>query len=73
MEVEVEHDSQADIPRGYQIVSIPPILLRDYIVAIEAARSAKDPAGERFAGVIVECEIEAQKDFCRLHHIKLPS
>ena len=60
------------INHGYQIVSIPPILRRDYIVALEAARSAKDPAGERFAGFIAECEIEAQKDFFRLLHIKPP-
>jgi len=60
------------INRGYQIVIIPPILRRDYISAIEAARSAKDSAGERFAGFIAECEIEAQKDFCRMHHIKPP-
>ena len=61
------------INRGYQIVSIPPILRREYIIALEAARSAKDPAGERFAGFIAECEIEAQKDFCRMHHINLPT
>jgi Fic family protein len=61
------------INRGYQIVIIPPILRRDYIGALEAASSAKDPNGERFAEFIAEREIEAQRDYCRMFRIKLPS
>jgi Fic family protein len=60
------------VSRGYQIVSIPPILRHDYIGALEAARSANDLAGERFAMFIAECEAEAQRDYCRMFRIEPP-
>jgi Fic family protein len=60
------------INRGYQIVSIPPILRREYISALKVAQREKNPSDEAFMCFIAECEIEAQKDFCRMLHIQLP-
>ena len=60
------------INHGYQIVSIPPILRREYIAAIEMGRRIESATGEALTKFIAECEIEAQKDFCRMFHIKPP-
>ena len=60
------------INRGYQIVSIPPLRRHEYINALKAAQREKNPSDKAFISFIVECEIEAQKDFCRMHHIKPP-
>jgi len=60
------------INRGYQIVSIQPILRREYIAAIETSRRGGRAEGEALAKFIAECEIEAQKDYCRMFRIKLP-
>jgi hypothetical protein len=60
------------INRGYQIISIPPVMRRDYIIALEAARFEDSPNDEPFNLLTAECEIEAQKDFCRMFHIKPP-
>ena len=60
------------INRGYQIVSIPPILRADYINALEAARHVKGIKKDAFGKFIAECEIEAQKDYCRMFGIKPP-
>jgi len=58
------------INRGYQIISIPPILRRDYISALESSRKGDTPNDSDFIKLLAECEIEAQKDFCRMFHIK---
>ena len=60
------------INRGYQIVTIPPILRREYIAALEASRREKNPDGDALVRLIAECELEAQKDFCRMFHIIPP-
>jgi len=59
------------VNRGYQIISIPPVLRHEYITALKAAQREKNPSDEAFIHLIAECEIEAQKDFCRMLHIKL--
>ena len=59
------------INRGYQIISIPPVLRLDYINALKAAQRDKNPSDEAFVKLIAECEIEAQKDYCRMFHIEL--
>jgi len=58
------------INQGYQIVSIPPILRHEYINAISAGRRSGSGIGGALAKFIAECEVEAQKDFCRMFHIK---
>ncbi len=58
------------INKGYCLVSIPPILRREYIAALELSRQGKTP--DPFAKLICECELEAQRDYCRMFHIKLP-
>ena len=59
------------INKGYQIVSIPPVLRNEYINALSKGRSDGSKTGGVLAKFIAECEIEAQKDFCRMFHIKL--
>lgn len=61
------------INRGYCIVSIPPVLRHDYIVALQQAQRAQNPSDEAFVKLIAECEIESQKDYCRMFRIKLPA
>lgn len=56
---------------GYCIVSIPPILRHDYISALQSAQRSKLPSDEPFIRLICECEIEAQKDYCRMFRIPL--
>ena len=60
------------INKGYQIISIPPILRPDYIKAIEAARFGENPSDEAFNMLMAECQIESQRDFCRMFYITLP-
>ncbi len=60
------------INRGYCIVSIPPILRHDYIVALQQAQREQNPSDEAFVKLIAECEIESQKDYCRMFRIKQP-
>jgi Fic family protein len=60
------------VNRGYQIVSIPPVLRADYMSALRAAQSGSDPSGKAFFQLIAECEIEAQKDYCRMFRIEVP-
>jgi Fic family protein len=60
------------VNRGYQIVTIPPVLRLEYINALKAAQRDKNPDDTEFLRLIAECELEAQKDYCRMFHIKLP-
>ena len=60
------------VNRGYQIISIPPVLRFEYITALKAAQRDKNPSDEAFIRLIAECEIEAQKDFCRMFRIQPP-
>lgn len=61
------------INAGYCVVSIPPVLRHDYITALKQAQRSKNPSDEAFVKLIAECEIEAQKDYCRMFHINLPA
>ena len=58
--------------KGYCIVSIPPILRHDYIMALQRVQHPDAPSDEAFIRLICECELQAQRDFCRMFHIKLP-
>ncbi|MDR1292395.1 MAG: Fic family protein, partial [Clostridiales Family XIII bacterium] len=60
------------VNKGYQIVSIPPILRTEYIGALIVAQRDKNPSDTGFFRLIAECEIEAQKDYCRMFRIELP-
>jgi len=57
------------VNKGYQIVSIPPVLRPDYISALRISQRAEDPSDELFIELIANCEVESQKEFCRLFHI----
>jgi len=60
------------VNKGYQILSIPPILRVEYIGALQAAQRSKNPSDKAFLQLIAECEIEAQRDYCRMFRIELP-
>lgn len=59
--------------RGYCLVSIPPVLRHDYITALQQAQRAENPSDAAFFKLICECELEAQRDYCRMLRIKLPT
>jgi Fic family protein len=60
------------VNRDYQIVSIPPILRREYIEALQMAQRGPNPSDDLFFKLIAECEIESQKDYARMFRIELP-
>lgn len=60
------------VNKGYQIVSIPPILRNEYISALRIAQRENTPSDKEFLRLIAECEIEAQKDYFRMFRIPLP-
>ena len=60
------------INRGYCIVMIPPVLRHEYMEALRQAQREKAPSDEAFIRLIAECELEAQRDYCRMFHIQLP-
>ena len=60
------------INRGYQIATIPPVLRREYITAIEMGCRSGSTSGDPLAQFIAEMIVEAQKDYCRMFHIKPP-
>jgi Fic family protein len=60
------------VNRGYRIVIIPPVLRQDYINALKAAQREENPNDEPFIRFIAKCEIEAQRDYCRMFSIKPP-
>lgn len=59
------------VNKGYCIVSIPPVLRHEYIVSLQKAQKSKAPSDEAFFALIAECELESQRDFCRMFHIKI--
>lgn len=61
------------ISQGYCVVSIPPILRHDYMVALQQAQRERSPTDKAFVRLICECELEAQRDYCRMFRINLPS
>ena len=60
------------VKKGYCVVSIPPVLRHDYISALQQAQRSEAPSDAAFIKLIADCEIEAQKDYCRMFRIKLP-
>lgn len=60
------------VNKGYQIVSIPPILRMEYIGALQAVQRSENPSDKAFIQLIAECEVESQKDYCRMFRIELP-
>jgi len=60
------------VNKGYQIVSIPPILRNEYISALHASQRSKNPSDEAFFELVARCEIETQKDFFRMFRVELP-
>jgi len=61
------------VNKGYCVVSIPPVLRHDYISALQQAQRSEAPSDAAFIKLIADCEIEAQKDYCRMFRIKLPN
>jgi Fic family protein len=57
------------VNKGYPVVSIPPILRVEYISALQTAQRIKNPSDKAFFRLIAECELEAQKDYCRMFRI----
>ena len=60
------------VNKGYCVVSIPPVLRHDYITALQQAQRSRNPSDAAFFQLISQCELEAQKDYCRMFRIKLP-
>lgn len=60
------------VNKGYQIVVIPPILRMEYIAALHEAQRSRNPSDKAFFQLIAECEIESQKDYCRMFRIDIP-
>jgi Fic family protein len=58
---------------GYQIVIIPPVLRSDYINALKKGQHKRSPSDEAFIRLIAECEIEAQREYCRMFDIRPPA
>jgi len=61
------------INKGYQIVSIPPIMRSEYIAALQESQRSRKPSNKSFYQLIANCEIESQKDYCRMFRIQLPN
>jgi len=59
------------VNKGYCVVSIPPVLRHEYITALQQAQRAKNPSDAAFVELICQCELEAQRDYCRMFHIKI--
>lgn len=60
------------VNKGYCVVSIPPVLRHEYITALQQAQRSRNPSDAAFVQLICQCELEAQKDYCRMFRIKLP-
>ena len=58
--------------KGYQIISIPPVLRHEYISALKASQHENTPNDREFLKLIAQCEIEAQKDYFRMFRIPFP-
>mgnify|MGYP006070834939 FL=1 len=60
------------VNKGYCVVSIPPVLRHEYITALQQAQRSRNPSDAAFIQLICQCELEAQRDYCRMFRIKLP-
>jgi hypothetical protein len=61
------------VNKGYCIISIPPTLRHEYIASLQQAQRSNNPSDTAFIRLIAECEIEAQKDYCRMFRLRLPN
>ncbi|MCL2426790.1 MAG: Fic family protein, partial [Oscillospiraceae bacterium] len=61
------------VNRGFQIVSIPPVLRHEYIMALQKAQRGSAPSDTLFFKLVAQCEIESQKDYCRMFRIDVPN
>ncbi len=59
------------VNKGYCLVSIPPVLRHSYISALQAAQREEAPTDTPFQTLIAECELEAQRDYCRMFRIPI--
>jgi Fic family protein len=59
------------VSKGYLVVSIPPILRPEYIEALRIAQREKEPSDVPFIELIANCEIESQKEYCRMFHLPI--
>lgn len=59
------------VNKGYCVISIPPILRHEYISALQQAQRVDHPSDDAFFKLLAECELEAQRDYCRMFRIKL--
>ena len=59
------------VNRGYPVVQIPPVLRFDYIQALVAAQRSENPTDVPFQTLIASCELESQRDFCRMFRIPM--
>jgi Fic family protein len=59
------------VNKGYQVISIPPILRPDYFDALKIAQREKDSSDTPFVELIANCEIESQKEYSRLFHLTI--
>lgn len=57
------------VNKGYQVVQIPPVLRLDYIQALKAAQRSEKPSDIQFQTLIANCELESQRNFCRMFRI----
>ncbi|MEG1991393.1 MAG: Fic family protein [Christensenella sp.] len=60
------------INKGYQVVSIPPVLRVEYIRALQEVQRENNPSDDAFNELIASCEFETQEEIMRRLHIKPP-
>jgi Fic family protein len=61
------------INAGYRVVSIPPICRHSYYAALQSAQHLPSAVNDQFNRFICECELESQRDYCRMLKIPLMS
>lgn len=59
------------IHKKYCLLSIPPAMKRDYRIALRIAERKEDSSDIPFFNLMAECQIAAQKDYCRMLHISI--
>ncbi len=59
------------VNKGYGVAIIPPIMRNDYIEALRASQRDYNPTNLPFIGLISQCVLETQRDYCRLLRIPL--
>lgn len=59
------------VAKGYGVVSIPPVLRKDYIDSLVFSQRKENPESETFIKLIAECVIETERDYCRMLEIEV--